>query len=142
MNNQTKTPVKFNYRRVKCQYCQLFSKIISGALLYGEHHKLSEKEFYYCEPCEAWVGMHVINKKPFGTLAKIDLRKKRALAHSAFDKIWITDIKNGSAKGVARKKAYSWLAEELNMPIEQCHIGNFNIEDCNKVLVLCLKRKA
>lgn len=142
MNIEKKITIKYPYKRVNCQYCGNLSTIATGLLLYGKGHKLANREFYHCKNCEAWVGMHEVNKKPFGALAKSDLRKKRVLAHSLFDDIWKDEIKKGLSKSKARKQAYNWLAENLNIPIEQCHIGAFSIEECNKVMVLCFKRRA
>lgn len=133
---------KVFYRRVRCQYCNAISKVVQGGVLYGAGHKLSHKEFYYCEPCEAWVGMHDINKKPFGTLAKSDLRKKRVLAHAEFDKVWKAKILEGYSKTAARQEAYEWLSKSLDIPINQCHIGFFNVGECNKTIAVCKAKKA
>lgn len=136
MNNS----LKFHYRKVSCQYCDKLAVVANGSDIYGSSHKLSSKEFYYCKPCEAWVGMHSISKKPFGTLAKSDLRQKRVLAHSLFDKIWARDIEKGLSKSAARKQAYKWLADSMDMPVDKCHIGDFDIARCNQVMVLCFKK--
>lgn len=139
---KTSMPHKVFYRRVRCQYCKELSTVVEGIKLYGVGHKLSDKEFYFCNGCDAWVGMHHDTKKPFGTLAKSDLRKKRVLAHAEFDKLWNLKIQEGYSKTAARKYAYQWLAECMNKPVDKCHIGFFNIDECNKVISLCKKNKA
>ena len=130
--------LKYPYRRVKCQYCEKVATIVNGVHLYGDSHKLSKNEFYYCDPCKAWVGMHQSNKKPLGTLAKADLRKKRLSAHAVFDSLWSSGRAEGVTKSAARKVAYAWLAKQLDLSKDECHIGCFDIEMCNKVISLCL----
>jgi hypothetical protein len=127
---------KIKYKNVLCQYCQEKAIVIQGKVIYGETHKLSDLEFYYCEPCAAWVGMHKHNKKPFGTLANNELRRKRAIAHKAFDVFW----RGKENQAEVRKAEYAWLADVMGVAVEDCHIGMFNIEQCNKVITTCLKR--
>jgi len=59
-----------------------------------------------------------------------DLARARCQAHAAFDPKW----KDG---GMTRTEAYAWLAKELKIPRDACHMLNFNIEMCNKVVALC-----
>jgi len=59
-----------------------------------------------------------------------DLARARCQAHAAFDPKW----KDG---GMTRTEAYTWLAKELGIRQEACHMLNFNIEMCNKVVALC-----
>jgi len=58
-----------------------------------------------------------------------DARKK---AHSVFDKLWKTKEE--------RTLVYKWLSEKLGIPIKDCHIKQFDIKTCNKVIELCLNR--
>lgn len=122
------------YRKVKCQYCNDVAVIVKGSELYEKNHKLCNKEFYACIKCEAWVGMHEHSKKPFGSLAKSELRQKRLMAHKGFDAIWrkISE-RHGLSVSKARKVAYQWLAVEMNKSINECHIGMFNIAECKHV---------
>ena len=124
------------YRKLKCQYCCKETTVVSGNKLYPAGHRLSLKEFYYCSDCDAWVGMHLESKKPFGSVAKKDLRLKRKMAHDAFDEIWKNNIFN-----MTRKEAYSWLSKKMNMSNNKCHIGAFNIEQCNSVIIFCIDYK-
>ena len=127
---------------VECGYCGKAASVASGKILYGANHKLASKYFYYCKPCQAWVGMHEKTKKPFGTLAKATLRKNRAQAHQCFDPIWMklaTEYKLN--KKVARQRGYMWLSNELNINFNECHIAMFDIETCKKVIRLCVPIK-
>lgn len=125
------------YRKVYCGYCEKRAEVVDGHSLYGYEHKLSNKKFYCCKPCEAWVGMHEGSNKPFGSLANAKLRKKRLDTHKAFDVLW-RDKQNPT---VARKQAYSWLASKMVLDVDQCHIGMFDIEQCNLAIRFCLIKK-
>ena len=48
-------------------------------------------------------------------------------AHAAFDPIW----KSGTKK---RGSAYAWLADQLGIPARECHIGEFDVETCARVV--------
>jgi predicted nuclease of restriction endonuclease-like RecB superfamily len=38
-----------------------------------------------------------------------------------------------------RKEAYLWLADELNIEPEECHIGMFDIPTCEKAIRILIK---
>ena len=48
-------------------------------------------------------------------------------AHTAFDPFW-------QAEGMTRKQAYQWLADQLGLNQEQCHIGMFDVAQCQRVV--------
>lgn len=58
-------------------------------------------------------------------------RLARQQAHAAFDPLWQRAKRRG-----ARSRAYRWLARELGMPVEQCHIGWFDAATCARVIEL------
>lgn len=71
--------------------------------------------------CEFWSwGIN----EPLADVATHDARKD---AHIEFDKIW----KN---KFMTRKKAYSFLANELNLNIKECHIKKMDAKTANLVI--------
>ncbi|MPN38985.1 hypothetical protein SDC9_186510 [bioreactor metagenome] len=37
----------------------------------------------------------------------------------------------------ARKTAYHWLALQMGIDFVDCHIGEFDIEQCNEVIRIC-----
>ena len=117
---------------VICQYCNGRAELVRGSSLFQD-----SKEFYYCKfwrcaGCKAHVGCHPGTDKPLGTLAKQNLRRLRCIVHLAFDKRW----KNGRVKKRRRKRsaAYIWLAAELGIPVEQCHVGMFDERMCERAL--------
>ncbi len=65
-----------------------------------------------------------------GKLAKRELREARTDAHRWFDAIW----KQGE---MTRAQAYAWLAKQLGLPCNRCHIGEFDIEQCRQVVAVC-----
>lgn len=54
-------------------------------------------------------------------------RNARKRAHAAFDPLW-------QSRRMTRTQAYRRLAESLGIPIEQCHIGHFGEEMCDRVV--------
>jgi hypothetical protein len=45
--------------------------------------------------------------------------------------------KEGISKGQARSKAYRWLAEQLSIPYDQCHVGMFDVATCIRAEAIC-----
>lgn len=99
---------------------------------------ISSKKIYRCEPCDAQVGVHKHNNQPLGSLANAELRAARKKAHSYFDPLWRYKVKRDSiAVSQARKSAYEWLASEMNMSVDDCHIGEFDVQQCSTVMRIC-----
>lgn len=107
---------------------------------------------YVCQPCGTRVGCHKGTLEPLGTPANEHLRKLRSKAHSVFDPLWNSiwealkvekrmetnkEPHPFYGKSQARKTAYQWLADELKINIEDCHISHFDIDTCNKVIKIC-----
>jgi hypothetical protein len=113
-----------------CPYCRKPSKRVSGKEVYPHRPDLGGKRFYLCSPCGAWVGCHERTGEPFGRLANAALRRAKQRAHAAFDPIW----ENGP---MDRGEAYAWLASELGIAPEDCHIGLFDEARCLEVVKLC-----
>lgn len=93
---------------------------------------------YWCEPCDAYVGVHKGTSQALGMLANSELREWKKAAHSHFDPLWEKKIeKDCISRTQARKKAYKWLSISLKIPIEYTHIGMFDIELCRKTVEIC-----
>lgn len=54
----------------------------------------------------------------------------RAQAHQSFDVHW-------EFGGCTHSEAYAWLAKQLDIDPEQCHIGMFGEKECERVIALC-----
>ena len=110
---------------MECPYCHNKAICVDGAHVYPLRPNLHEKHFYVCDPCDARVGCHPGSKEPLGVIANAEHRRWKLEAHRAFDPIWKRKYKT-------RKKAYIWLAKELDIDIANCHIGMFSLELCKR----------
>lgn len=110
---------------MNCPYCNKPVEFLSDSS--EIYHGKNYGPVYICRPCQAWVGCHKGTDKPLGRLADKELRNLKIALHDEFDSIW----KSGMMK---RKDAYQWLAGELGITVDDCHIGMFDNEMCRKAL--------
>lgn len=111
-----------------CPYCNATAVLIDSIEIYRTQ---SFGMVWACLPCDAWVGCHKRSKnKPKGRLANRALRDAKIRAHAAFDPIW----KSGMMK---RGSAYGWLADQLGVDGKDCHIGMFDEDQCQRVVMVC-----
>ena len=115
---------------VKCPYCDQSAKLVTGKTVYPHRRDLWRKRFWVCFPCDARCGCHGTTDKPLGRLANAELREAKMRAHAAFDPRW----KRGPH---GRSAEYKWLAHELGIDVQECHIGMFDVETCDRVVGLC-----
>jgi hypothetical protein len=54
--------------------------------------------------------------------------------HRAFDRLW--DPGRGGPFA-ARNDAYVWLARQLRIEQDACHVGLFDVALCNRAIQLC-----
>lgn len=135
---QRKSPVRprwgtsFLEANVRCPYCEEKIKLVTGDTIYPLRPDLHHKLFWYCRPCNAYVGCHASGKgtSPLGRLANAELRAARMVAHAAFDPLW----KEGHMR---RAQAYRWLADKLQLPVKKCHISWLELEQCKRVPGIC-----
>lgn len=94
---------------------------------------------WVCPTCpDAYVGCHKGTKHALGTPAGKGLRAARIEAHAAFDPLWKRKIaRDGYSKNQARKAGYLWLAEQMGIDVNDCHISHMNIEQCRQVVAIC-----
>lgn len=114
---------------MECPYCDNQPKLVTGRVIYPHRTDLYKLWFYLCK-CGARVGCHPGTKKPLGRLADAELRQAKSKAHLAFDPIWRDRL-------MRRKQAYKWLSNQLNIDFNDCHIGMFDVETCNRVVDIC-----
>lgn len=119
---------------VICDYCNKPAVLVSGDIVYPHRDDLYHKKFWLCEACKAYVGCHCPGSNPLGRLANAELRKAKKAAHAAFDPLWI------SKKFATRKLAYKWLANVLKIELNNCHIGMFDVETCQRAILACKRR--
>ena len=116
-----------------CHYCGNPAELVTGRIIYPHRPDLFDLNFWRCEPCDAYVGCHKKQgdgSQPLGRLANAELRKAKNKAHAAFDPHW-------QGKKQSRSDAYAWLAKQLGMPVERTHIGEFDVDDCMRVVTAC-----
>lgn len=106
---------------------------------------------YLCENWPACKGSHGAHPdgRPMGTPASKDTKLARIRAHAAFDAIWqrpwehVADYASADENArryiekAARNRAYAWLRDRMGMTRDECHIGLFGIEQCERVVELC-----
>lgn len=115
----------------ECRYCAGQVKLINNSKIYGREY--GDWPFMYrCEDCHAYVGLHPNTDVPLGTVATHQLRKDRMASKDLFHKV-------KHAKGLSRTLAYQWLAGKLDIPVEQCHFGWFEQDDCVRVVGICVE---
>ena len=117
-----------------CPYCSQPSKLATGRDIYPHRPDLYSKRFYLCRPCDAYVGCHPGTTHALGRLANSELRRAKMLAHAAFDPRWKFEQKR---RGRKRSDAYAWLAEQLGIGKDECHIGMMDVDMCRKVVEVC-----
>ena len=124
---------------VKCDYCGRNAELVTGEVLYHGRSDLKDLRFWRCVPCEAHVGCHKKNLKydsdgtrPLGRLANKPLRQAKMEAHELLDPLW----KQGKMR---RNEVYKWLADRLGIPMDECHIGMFDLQRCREAINILRK---
>lgn len=122
---------------IACPYCSQKAELVRGAAIYPHRPDLHQQRFWLCARCDAYVGCHKPNRRlgldgtePLGRLANAELRRAKSAAHGCFDWIWRDRHKT-------RSEAYAWLASKLGIPFERCHIGEFDVPMCRRVVEVC-----
>lgn len=122
----------------QCPYCGGSSRFVDSQVVYGRG--TSYGKFYYCKPCQAWVGVHKGTRISLGRLADRKLREWKKVAHALFDPLWKRKMeKDGIGKEKARRLAYNWAAKELDIHPNLCHIGYFDLDQCKQFVELVNK---
>lgn len=108
----------------ECPHCAGAIGLVSNAAIYGR--EFGEWPFaYLCASadCGAYVGLHPFTALPLGTLATAPMREARKRAKAAFNPLW-------QSGRMRRAEAYQWLADELGIEASRCHIGMFDVAQC------------
>jgi ssDNA-binding Zn-finger/Zn-ribbon topoisomerase 1 len=99
----------------------------------GRHSGTAASHFWSCSRFPDCTGAHGAHAdgRPLGIPADKPTRQARILAHAAFDAYW-------RKVGMTRNAGYRWLAGELGLDADACHIGMFDQATCARVSELCL----
>jgi hypothetical protein len=112
-----------------CIECNGTAKLVNGDAIYPHRHDLYHKRFWLCD-CGAYCGCHGVTTRALGNPCGAETRRARIAAHDQFDPIW----RNGSG---TRRDAYTWLAGEMGIPSERCHIGMMTAAQAWEVVTHC-----
>lgn len=113
-----------------CNLCNGKVIFTSNSVIYGKEY--GSGKCYLCTECGAYVGTHKPRpKEALGVLGNKEMRDMKMLCHEIFDKKWQQE-ETSKKRYKARQKAYKELAEKLDIPIEKCHFGYFDMEMLEK----------
>lgn len=121
---------------MKCPYCGAEVSLKDAQFIYHTNKSKNWGKVWVCDNypnCDAYVGCHPGTTIPLGRLANARLRTLKAEAHKQFDPLWKSGL-------MSRRSAYKWLSDMLDIPVEDCHIGMFDVSMCQKVIHLCRKQ--
>ncbi len=119
-----------NLYPTKCNLCGGVVVYISNSKIYGREY--GSGKCYYCTSCGAYVGTHKPRpEEALGILGNAEMREMKMKCHELFDQQWKNE-KNSKKRNAARKKSYAYLAVKLNIPVEECHFGYFDMDMLDK----------
>ena len=102
---------------------------VTNAIMYGKSRG-DWPYICYCCDCKASVGCHKETRNPLGFMADGETRALRRELHRAFDPLWTSGL-------MTRNSAYKWLAHELNLEPEYCHISWLTKQQLHNAAILC-----
>lgn len=117
-----------------CTNCGGTATYTTNAAVYGREYG-AWPFIWLCPVCGCYVGTHPGTNEPLGTLADAETRRARKLAHAALDPLW----RDGQ---MTRSAAYAWLAQQMDLEADVCHIGLFTKAQCAQVVRLVMARVA
>lgn len=112
-----------------CPYCGKQAVCRDDSVLYAKSYGW----IWVCQDypkCDSYVGCHKGTKQPLGRMANKTLRALKIKVHRVFDPLW-------KSRTMSRSEAYRWLADQLMIPFNQCHIGMFDEQTCRDAVRLC-----
>lgn len=122
-----------NSHPTKCNLCGGRVVFISNARVYGREY--GSGKCYYCMQCGAFVGTH--EPRPTearGILADRKMRYAKKRVHDVFDAYW----KDAKHRNRQRSAMYEWLAKQMNIKAEDCHIGFFTCEQLEQAFKILI----
>lgn len=122
-------PVLQDGRGIVCVYCGGTLEYVADSAEFYNGKNFGA--LWVCRPCRAWVGCHPNTTTPMGNVANAETRRWRSFVHSMFDPLWKRKMAlDGCKKKTARLAAYTWLAKEMRLAPEDCHVSLFNKDQC------------
>ncbi len=114
-----------------CPHCNSSVERVSNKVIYRKEYG-AWPFAYRCvsDECDSYVGLHPKTDIPKGTMANKATRAARKMAHQAFDPLW-------EQRGIDRGAAYAWLASMMGIDAKNCHIGWFDVVQCQAAVKIC-----
>lgn len=111
----------------KCNICGGEVDFVKNYRIYGKRYGSGYS--YICRDCGAYVGTHKDDlRKAMGVLSNAEMRKWKVTCHEIFDSFW-----RGRPRAQRKRQAlYEWLAGKMDIPVEECHFGYFDLEKLKK----------
>ena len=133
----------------KCNICGGVVQYIENKNIYGKSY--GSGWCYYCKDCGAYVGTHKPRpKEALGILANEEMKKWKMWCHREFDILWKgckeyikidgTIVKQQKPK-YKRNECYKWLSNEMNIPLNECHFGYFDIKQLKRAYAILKNKK-
>lgn len=75
---------------IYCCSCkqEVDAKLVSGDVVYPHRKDLSHLNFYQCQTCNNYVGVHKDSNAPLGCIPTPEIRELRKKIHAILDPIW------------------------------------------------------
>lgn len=118
------------YREIYCCECKqvVNARFTDWKEVYPHLRELPYHNFYICDKCKNFVGVHKGTNIPLGTIPTKEIKEYRKKIHSIIDPIFL----KSKDKHFTRKNIYRFLSEKLN---KQYHTALLSCkEDCEKVI--------
>lgn len=122
-----------NTHPTRCNLC-------GGKVVYTSNSQIYGREYgsgycYLCLSCGAYVGTHKPRpREALGLLANDKMRKGKMMCHALFDPLWMGKPKSRKK----RNDLYAWLADQMDIPLSDCHFGYFDIAQLRKAYRILL----
>lgn len=110
-----------------CIECGRSTELVTGRDIYPHRPDLHDRNFWQCL-CGAYCGTHRGTTASLGYPCGGVTREARKAAHAAFDQLW-----RGPQACKSRSAAYRWLAREMGLHPDNCHIGTMNAAQAREV---------
>ncbi len=113
---------------IRCPYCGAPAVYRSADGIYLQNK--NNTMLYVCAnypQCDSYVRVHPGTRTPVGSMADKKLRSMRKTAHQYFDQLHQTGI-------MSKKEAYLWLANLIDAPLSEAHIGYLGLYYCGLVI--------
>jgi hypothetical protein len=122
-------------------------RLTDGAEIYPHRRDLHTKPIWVCDVCRGYVGCHPGTTDALGTPADAQLRRAREILHNQMiDPLWQTadacgeyapedDKARHVIRQAARGRVYRFLADHLEIPVDQCHVGMFDLDQCRRAWI-------